>query len=452
VEIIKVNNKSIQKIMKKVAFHNLGCKVNAYETDIMRKKLSQNGYMIVPFDQRADIYIVNTCSVTNIADRKSRQLLHRARHLNPEAVVVAAGCYVNTRGKERVLPDGVDIAVVNEEKEDIVEILAAFFNESGQEIKEYSGNPYDTGQIRPHTRAFVKCQDGCNRFCSYCIIPYARGRIKSRRISDICNEIDGLAREGFNEIVLTGIHICSYGLDRPGDGEDLKKLILSAAAQDSVRRLRLSSLEPNIITEEFVSEICGLDKLCPHFHLSLQSGSDTVLKRMNRHYTTEEYLKGVELLRKYFNDPAITTDIITGFPGETEEEFHETVEFVKRIRFYETHIFKYSRRRGTVADRMEGQLTEAVKARRSDVLLKINRENKRDYMSRHIDGKEYELLLEEEEMIDGKPYMTGYTKEYIRGAVPLRPGLLSGRAVKGYFKEFADSDTMLFEINEVGNE
>lgn len=425
--------------MKKVAIHSLGCKVNSYEADMMRKKLSENGYTIVPFDQKADIYIVNTCSVTNIADRKTRQFLGRAKSQNPDAIVVAAGCYVDTRGSEEELGRIADIAVVNSKKQDIARILDEYLGE-----REKTQHAQDEAQ--KHTRKIIKVQDGCNMFCTYCIIPYARGRIQSRRTEDVCGEIKAACDEGYAEFVLTGIHICSYGLDRPEDGEDLATLIKEVARIEGVKRIRLGSLEPKVVTEDFVKELSGVEKLCPHFHLSLQSGSDSVLKRMNRHYDTEEYLQGVELLRKYFDRCAITTDIITGFPGETEGEFAETVEFVKKVRFYETHIFKYSRRRGTVADRMDGQLTDRIKAERSAVLQEINRENKKKYIESFCDGTTVELLTEEEITINGRTYLTGFTREYIRCAIPKREGIGRNETVYGTIGQALDEDLVL--LNE----
>ncbi|MCR5651614.1 MAG: tRNA (N(6)-L-threonylcarbamoyladenosine(37)-C(2))-methylthiotransferase MtaB [Lachnospiraceae bacterium] len=426
--------------MKKVAIHTLGCKVNTYESDMMRKKLSENGYIIVPFDQKADVYIINTCSVTNIADRKTRQFLSRAREKNPEALIVAAGCYVDTRGTEDILGKNADIAVLNKEKEEIADILNNYFKESSPscEVKD---------EAPSHTRRIIKCQDGCNMFCSYCIIPFARGRIKSRRTADICDEIRSLVSEGYREFVLTGIHVCSYGLDRPDEKEDLLSLVREVSKTEGVKRIRLGSLEPGIVTPEFVSGLKDIGSLCPHFHLSLQSGSDSVLRRMNRHYDTKQYMQGVELLRKAFDKCAVTTDIITGFPGETEQEFLETVEFVKKIRFYETHIFKYSRRKGTNADRMEGQLTEKIKAARSAELLELNKENKRNFIESFRDGKRYELLAEETAGIRGKEYLTGYTREYIRCAVPAGCGVKPGDIVTGTIGEELEGETVL--MNDV---
>lgn len=415
-----------------VAFHNLGCKVNAYEADRMRKSLLDEGFLLVPFEEKADVYIINTCTVTNIADRKTRQMIHRARGMNKDAIVVAAGCYVDIRGREQLLSDGTDVAVFNQDKTRIAEIIRHALWERDLLVKEEepAASPVPHSDPYAHTRAWIKCQDGCNMFCSYCIIPHARGRITSRRISDILEEARDLSEEGYRELVLTGIHLSSYGLDRPDEGESLLQLIRAAAGIDGIQRIRLGSLEPGIITEEFAGSLKEIPKLCPHFHLSLQSGCDTVLKRMNRRYTTEEYAESVAILRKFFSHPAITTDIIVGFPGESEEEFEKTVSFVEKIGFYETHIFKYSRRRGTAADRMEGQLPDSVKTKRSRVLLNLRERDKRNYMETIPKGERLELLLEEPVQIEGKEHLAGYTREYIRAAVPLL-GYKSGDLVTG---------------------
>ena len=397
---------------KKVAFHNLGCKVNSYEMEIMMKELAQKDYMIVPFDQKADIYIINTCSVTNIADRKSRQMIHRARSANPDAVVVAAGCYVNTHGDREITAEGVDICVLNEQKKDIADILEAYLGENTEPVCDGQDLP-EAGSL--HTRCFIKVQDGCDQFCSYCIIPYARGRIHSRPAGAVAEEVAGYVRTGYKEFVPTGIHISSYGKDRPEDGEDLPGLIERISGIDGVIRIRLSSLEPRLITREFAERISRIDQMCPHFHLSLQSGSDSVLRRMNRHYSVREYMEAVDILREYFDDPAITTDIITGFPGETPEEFQETVSLVEKAGFYETHIFKYSRRRGTAADRMEGQIPEREKHERSARLLELNKIHKRIFEDRHIkSGKTAEILFEDTEEINGRRFRVGYSREYIK--------------------------------------
>ncbi len=402
---------------KSVAFHNLGCKVNSYELEIMIKELAENGYFIVPFDQKADIYIVNTCSVTNIADRKSRQMLHKARSLNPDAVIVAAGCYVNIHDEPEIRKEGVDLCVANAEKKDILRILEEYFSKNdicGKGDAISSCGSSDMSQSHK-TRCFIKVQDGCDQFCTYCIIPYARGRISSRKIDDITAEINKYVRNGYREFVPTGIHISSYGKDRPADNENLLSLIRRISQMDGVKRIRLSSLEPRIITEDFAAALKDIGQICPHFHLSLQSGSDEVLKRMNRHYTTDEYLEAVRILRRYFTNPAITTDIITGFPGETEKEFEETISFVERVNFYETHIFKYSRRKGTAADKMKGQITEAEKHKRSLRLLETNARKKRDFEDLHIFSRlRSEVLFEDMEESGSGLYRTGYTREYIK--------------------------------------
>ena len=370
--------------MRKAALHNLGCKVNAYETEAMQQLLEEAGYEIVPFQEKADVYVINTCSVTNIADRKSRQMLHRAKKMNPDAVVVAAGCYVQAAGEELKKDAAIDVIIGNNRKKDLVPLLDEYF--AGKHVEEDSlidigkTREYEAlhiNKIADHTRAFIKIQDGCNQFCSYCIIPYTRGRVRSRKPEEIMEEIKGLVDKGYREVVLTGIHLSSYGLDL--DGITLLDLMVKIDKIQGLERLRLGSLEPRIVTEGFTRTLAGLRTICPHFHLSLQSGCDATLKRMNRRYTTEEYEKGCQILRKYFDRPAITTDVIVGFPQETEEEFAQTVEFLKRIHFYEMHVFKYSRRAGTRAADMPGQLTENQKGHRSDVLLKLDQEMSLEY-------------------------------------------------------------------------
>ena len=405
--------------MKKAALHNLGCKVNAYETEAMQQLLEQAGYEIVPFEEKADVYIVNTCTVTNIADRKSRQMLHRAKNQNPEALVVAAGCYVQAAEAELKEDSAVDLLIGNNRKKDLISILEAY--ESGVQedavidinhTKEYEA--LSVTQTAEHTRAYVKVQDGCNQFCSYCIIPYARGRVRSRPASEVCQEIASLARAGYQEVVLTGIHLSSYGLDL--EGESLLSLIQAVHQIDGIRRIRLGSLEPRIVTEKFVAALAGMEKFCPHFHLSLQSGCDATLSRMNRRYTAEEYERTCELLRRTFDQPALTTDVIVGFPGETEEEFEETLAFLKRIRLFETHVFKYSRRRGTRAAVMENQIPEQVKTERSRILMELDRENSEAYILEQR-GRDVEILIEEKMVLNGTEYQVGHTKEYIRAAV-----------------------------------
>ena len=391
--------------MKKVALHNLGCKVNAYETEAMQELLEQHGYEIVPFKEGADVYIINTCTVTNMADRKSRQMLHRARKMNPGAVVVACGCYVQAKRDE--IDDCIDIVVGNNRKKDIIEILSeheAMQEGVQKELVDINNiNEYEElrlSQTAEHTRAYIKVQDGCNQFCSYCIIPYARGRVRSRSHDSVIREVEELARNGYKEVVLTGIHLSSYGVDT---GDDLLSLILSIHEIEGIRRIRLGSLEPRIITEEFAKTIAGLPKMCPHFHLSLQSGCDATLKRMNRHYTSEEYYEKCVLLRKYFDNPALTTDVIVGFPGETEEEFAQSKAFIDKVDFYETHVFKYSKRAGTRAAQMEEQVPESVKAVRSNELLELTRRKQASYEEALV-GTTQEVLMEEEMICQGEIY------------------------------------------------
>lgn len=405
---------------KKVALHNLGCKVNAYETESMQQMLEQAGYEIVPFAPGADIYIINTCSVTNIADRKSRQMLHKAKKMNPEAVVVAAGCYVESEkhsgGK---VDDAIDIVIGNNCKKDLIDILEAYEEGKRTEAvidinhtKEYE--ELQLNKTAEHTRAYVKVQDGCNQFCSYCIIPYTRGRVRSRRLQDVYEEVTRLAKAGYQEVVLTGIHLSSYGVDL--EGETLLELIERIHEIEGIRRIRLGSLEPRIMTEEFVAAIAKLPKLCPHFHLSLQSGCNETLKRMNRKYTAEEYAEVCERLRRHYEDPALTTDVIVGFAGETEEEFAECRAFLEKIHFFETHIFKFSIRKGTRAAKMENQVPDQVKTKRSNELLALNEKNSVNYLEKHF-GKELEVLMEEEMLVDGERYFVGHTREYIRVAL-----------------------------------
>ena len=406
--------------MKKVALHNLGCKVNAYETEAMQEILEQNGYEIVPFEEKADAYIVNTCSVTNMADKKSRQMLHRAKKMNPEAVVIAAGCYVQSAGEELLKDTSVDILIGNNEKVNLPSILENWEKEHNplhvhDLIREHTYEELTLSHTAGHTRAFMKIQDGCNQFCTYCIIPYTRGRVRSRRLSDIVAEAGRLAENGYQEVVLTGIHLDSYGTDLE-EHENLLTVIQEIAKIDGIKRIRLGSLEPRIMTEEFVAGLAAEEKLCPHFHLSLQSGCDATLKRMNRRYSAEEFRQCCERLRRHFDDPALTTDVIVGFPGETEEEFTATVEFLKDICFYETHVFKYSRRKGTKADRMPDQIPEQIKNQRSDVLLALTEKNSGEYRKKLL-GRTVKVLLEEESTIGGTTYLTGHTREYVKVAV-----------------------------------
>ena len=412
---------------KKAALHNLGCKVNAYELEAIQQMLEQQGYEIVPFAPGADIYIINTCTVTNIADRKSRQMLHKAKKMNPDAVVVACGCYVQAAGEKLEQDSAIDLVVGNNKKKEIPAILEEYFREkeegrsgSGTWVTDMTHNrEYETLSISrtaEHTRAFIKVQDGCNQFCTYCIIPYARGRVRSRRPEDVLEEVRRLAESGCQEVVLTGIHLSSYGVDLE-EGQNLLALIRTIHAVDGIRRIRLGSLEPGIITEEFAEAIAALPKVCPHFHLSLQSGCDTVLERMNRRYRSEEYKEKCRLLRRVYDRPALTTDVIVGFPGETEEEFEASRAFVEEVNFFETHIFKYSRREGTRAAAMPDQIPEQEKTRRSHILLELDAQRRQEYMESFL-GEEKEVLLEEKVELDGKKWWVGYTREYLKAIVP----------------------------------
>lgn len=430
--------------MKSVAFHNLGCKVNSYEMDVMQQFLQKSGYEIVSFNQKADIYIINTCTVTNVADRKSRQMIHRAKKQNPDAIVVAVGCYVQTAAERIGEDDCIDLAIGNNRKKDIVAIVEEFLAQrrdasaseggAGTPDKTLAGttipdiakeNEYEEMQMETtaeHTRAYIKVQDGCNQFCSYCVIPYARGRVRSRRPEHVVQEVRTLAKAGYKEVVLTGIHLSSYGLDFRGEAynvtqsSDLLDLIEKVHAVDGICRIRLGSLEPRIVTESFAKRLSELPKICPHFHLSLQSGCDSVLERMNRRYTCAEFAEGVRILREYFEHPAITTDVITGFPGETEEEFAQTVEFLEQIKFFEMHVFPYSKREGTVAAAMPDQLTEKIKKERSARLLAMDRKYSEDYRRYYI-GKEITVLFEQKQTIEGREYYVGHTPDYVKVAV-----------------------------------
>ena len=407
--------------MKKAALHNLGCKVNAYETEAMQQLLEKAGYEIVPFSEKADVYVINTCSVTNMADRKSRQMIHKAKKENPDSIVVAAGCYVQTSEEEAVQDKAVDIVIGNNKKHELISLLEQYEQKRNEgvlldiyDINE-KGRAYENlflTKTAEHTRAFLKVQDGCNQFCSYCIIPYARGRVRSRKAEEVVKEVKTLASNGYQEIVLTGIHLSSYGVDH---GSHLLHLIQLVHEIDGIKRIRLGSLEPGIVTEDFVQALSKLNKICPHFHLSLQSGCDATLKRMNRRYDTKKYEEGCRLIRKYFAHPAITTDVIVGFPGETEEEFAATEEFLQRIHFYEMHIFKYSKRKGTKAAVMSEQVSEQVKAQRSAKLIALGKQMSEEFREEYLDTVQ-EVLLEEKVMIDGHAYFTGYTKEYIKAA------------------------------------
>ena len=455
--------------MKTVAFHTLGCKVNTYETEAMQQLMESAGYRCVEFGERADVYIVNTCSVTNIADRKSRQMLHRARKMNEEAIVVAAGCYVES-AKNKIDEDlSIDIIVGNNNKNDIVNIINEYLQDKIKNKfiidinKETEYEEFNISKINDHTRAFIKVQDGCNQFCSYCIIPFTRGRVRSRKMENIIDEVKSLSASGYKEIVLTGIHLSSYGVDfldesynkrmekltqtEESDEEFVTKnellcLIENIANIEGIERVRIGSLEPRIIQENFIKSLSKIDKFCPHFHLSLQSGCDKTLKSMNRKYTADEFYEGVKLIRKYFASPAITTDIIVGFPGETKKDFEESKTFVEKVKFYETHIFPYSIREGTKAANMP-QVDGNEKVRRANILNEINLKNQKEFRALRI-GKEDELLCEEIFIKDGIGYFTGYTKEYVKVAV-LNSDLKTNDIVSGRIVDFLTDDILLLE-------
>ena len=429
----------------KAALHNLGCKVNAYETEAMQQILEEAGYEIVPFSEYADVYVINTCSVTNMADRKSRQMLHRAKKQNPDAIVVGAGCYVQTKEAQALVDESIDIVIGNNKKHELVPLLREYeashrkmacvadINHEKQAYEELS-----LSRTAEHTRAFIKVQDGCNQFCTYCIIPFARGRVRSRELPDVLQEIRTLAKSGYREVVLTGIHLSSYGVD---NGESLLHLIEAVHELEGIERIRLGSLEPRIVTDAFAKSLSELPKICPHFHLSLQSGCDTVLSRMNRRYDTAEYEAGCALLRRYFEHPAITTDVIVGFPGETDEEFETTERYLERIHFYEMHIFQYSRREGTKAAAMPDQVPEAVKKERSEKLLALGHRMSEEFRRYYL-GRQVTALLEEEFLYDGKRYYTGYTKEYVKVAVETEKDL-SNTFVTGTLKTQLTEDVYL---------
>ena len=455
--------------MKTVAFHTLGCKVNTYETEAMQQLMESAGYRCVEFGERADVYIVNTCSVTNIADRKSRQMLHRARKMNEDAIVVAAGCYVES-AKNKIDEDlSIDLIVGNNNKNDIVNIINEYLQDKIKNKfiidinKETEYEEFNISKINDHTRAFIKVQDGCNQFCSYCIIPFTRGRVRSRKMENIIDEVKSLSASGYKEIVLTGIHLSSYGVDfldesynkrmekltqtEESDEEFVTKnellcLIENIANIEGIERVRIGSLEPRIIQESFIKSLSKIDKFCPHFHLSLQSGCDKTLKSMNRKYTADEFYEGVKLIRKYFASPAITTDIIVGFPGETKKDFEESKTFVEKVKFYETHIFPYSIREGTKAANMP-QVDGNEKVRRANILNEINLKNQKEFRALRI-GKEDELLCEEIFIKDGIEYFTGYTKEYVKVAV-LNSDLKTNDIVRGRIVDFLTDDILLLE-------
>lgn len=414
----------------RVGFLTLGCKVNSYETEKMKIKFEEQGHTVVAFEEKADVYIVNTCTVTNIADRKSRKMLHRAKRRNPNSLVVAAGCYVDSSDKKGEKDSSVDLFVTNAMKEDLVAFVVEAMKERNivpmqvtEEEFEKEHHMTKEAMAQKHTRAYLKVQNGCNQYCTYCIIPYVRGPLSSKPVEDVVYEVEQLAKDGIQEVVLTGIHLSSYGVDLTEcknflelEGRMLLKLIQNVAKVDGIERIRLGSLEPRIITKNFLEELSQIPEVCPHFHLSLQSGCDQTLRRMNRHYSADEYEAGVKMIRAYFKHPAITTDIIVGFPQETEEEFEATCAFARRIAFAQIHVFKYSRRQGTMADAMTGQVDETIKNQRSEKLIGIEKELEKEYQ-KYFTGKKEEVLLEEVQLIEGREYVVGYNERYVRIAV-----------------------------------
>lgn len=434
--------------MRKAALHNLGCKVNSYETEAMTQLLKKAGYEIVSFQDQADVYIINTCSVTNMADRKSRQMLHKAKKQNPNAVVVATGCYVQT-ATEKVAQDlSIDLVVGNNRKKDIVEILNEYYaeKEAGEQVKEEyvidinhtdEYEDLEISTVTEHTRAHLKIQDGCNNFCSYCIIPYARGRIRSRTMESIKAELERLSASGFKEIVLTGINLSCYD----DNGKKFIDVIEMADNVNGIERIRLGSLDPEVVTEDFVERLGKVKKICPHFHFSLQSGCDKTLKAMNRHYTSDEYYEKCQLIRKYIDNPAFTTDVIVGFPGETEEDYISSREFVKKVKFAELHVFKYSKRDGTVAAKMPNQIDEKIKTLRSEDLIKTGEELTKEFRQAKI-GQDTTVLFEEKILLDNKEYWVGHTVDYIKIAVPEKENL-EGQIRKVNVKDFLTNEIML---------
>ena len=428
--------------MRKAALHNLGCKVNSYETDAMAQLLEKAGYKIVPFSEIADVYIVNTCSVTNMADRKSRQMLHKAKKQNPDAVVVATGCYVQT-AVDKVKEDlAIDIIIGNNKKKEVVPILEEYFKENEKDFvidinntSEYEDLEIST--VTEHTRAHMKIQDGCNNFCSYCIIPYARGRIRSRKMDSIREEMVRLAEKGFKEIVLTGINLGCYS-----DGEKtLIDVIEMADEIEGIERVRLGSLDPEVITPDFVDRIGKCRKICPHFHLSLQSGCNNTLKAMNRHYTAEEYFEKCEMLRSVFENPAFTTDIIVGFPGESDEDFETSLEFAKKVEFSRIHVFKYSKRDGTVAAKMPNQVDERIKSKRSDILIAAGEELVKKYNENKLGTYDF-VLWEERKQINGREYWVGHTPDYVEVALETDEEL-AGKIQKVALKDIINQEIIL---------
>lgn len=434
--------------MRKAALHNLGCKVNSYETEAMTQLLKKAGYEIVSFQDQADVYIINTCSVTNMADRKSRQMLHKAKKQNPNAVVVATGCYVQTAAEKVAQDLSIDLVVGNNRKKDIVEILNEYYaeKEAGEQVKEEyvidinhtdEYEDLEISTVTEHTRAHLKIQDGCNNFCSYCIIPYARGRIRSRTMESIKAELERLSASGFKEIVLTGINLSCYD----DNGKKLIDVIEMADNVNGIERIRLGSLDPEVVTEDFVERLGKVKKICPHFHFSLQSGCDKTLKAMNRHYTSDEYYEKCQLIRKHIDNPAFTTDVIVGFPGETEEDYISSREFVKKVKFAELHVFKYSKRDGTVAAKMPNQIDEKIKTLRSEDLIKTGEELTKEFRQAKI-GQDTTVLFEEKILLDNKEYWVGHTVDYIKIAVPEKENL-EGQIRKVNVKDFLTNEIML---------
>ena len=438
--------------MKKVAFHTLGCKVNIYETEAMQELMQRAGYSIVDFDDKADIYVVNTCSVTNMADRKSRQMLHKAKKDNPEAIVVAVGCYVQAAAKSIKQDEKIDIIIGNNMKNKIADIINNYYEHQDPDTVDISGDfvldiskikEYEEFRVlkhKEHTRAFIKIQDGCNQFCSYCIIPYTRGRVRSRSIEEIEKEVRDLVNVGYKEVVLTGIHISSYGLDFE-EKIKLIELVEAVAKIEGVKRLRISSLEPRVVTEEFVERLSKLENFCPHFHLSLQSGSDTTLKAMSRRYSALEFKEGVRLIRKYFDMPALTTDIIAGFPSETKEDFIESLEYIKDIEFFELHVFPYSKREGTKAATMKETLGNKDKTRRVNLLLAMQKSITRKFLEAKM-GSVVEVLIEGEFEHEGRKYILGHSKEYIKVALPYKEAARNA-IINARLKSFIKDDIIL---------
>lgn len=453
--------------MRTIAFHNLGCKVNSYETDAMAQKCVEKGYKIVDFEQKADIYVVNTCSVTNIADRKSRQMLHKAKKQNPDSVVVAVGCFVQANPEEVAKDEAIDLIVGNNKKKDLFEIVEEYLNQKsvskdleGTTVTDVHHCDYEELKINKseeHSRVFVKIQDGCDRYCTYCIIPYVRGNLRSRKPEDVVSEIKEIAANGYREVVITGIHLSSYGkdflkdgkpsLDYSGNADYLINLLKDINEIEGIDRIRIGSFEPMILSEVFVSKLSKITKLCPHFHISLQSGCDSVLKRMNRHYDTKEFYEKTVLLREYFPGCALTTDVIAGFPGETKEEFEETYEYLKKIKFFETHIFPYSRRKGTIADKMAGQLTMNEKKERVTKLLELDAKLSREYRESKL-GETDNIIVEEIKTINGANYYVGHTPEYVMVALKEDDSLkqLIGHTVKVKLEKMLTDEVVFGKI------